>query len=65
MIDANWTIGHTETLAVFIYQWLFLTASYKNMNHVEYENYYQTYYAFLFQFFYFILIFIYKCFVVN
>jgi len=29
MIDANWTIGHTEPLAVFIYRLSYLIASYK------------------------------------
>jgi hypothetical protein len=64
MIDANWTIGHTEQLAVFIYQLSYRIASNKNVNHVEFENQYFIYYAFLFQFYYFIMIIIYKCFVV-
>jgi len=65
MIGANWTIGHTEPLAVFIYQRSYLIASYKNVNHVDFSNYYQIYYAFLFRLFYFIMIFIYECFVVH
>ena len=65
MIDANRTIGHTEPLAVFIYQRPYLIASYKNVNHVDFENHYLIYYAFLFQFYYFIMIFIYVCFVVH
>jgi len=65
MIAPNWTIGHILPLAVFIYQLSYLIASYKNMNHVDFENYYQIYYAFLFPFFYFIMIFIYECFVMH
>jgi hypothetical protein len=65
MIDANWTIGHTEPLAVFIYRRSYLIASHNNVNHVDFANYYQIYYEFLFQFFYFIMIFIYECFVVH
>jgi hypothetical protein len=47
MIDANWTIGHTSTepLAVFMYQRSYLMASYKNMNRVDFPNYYHIYYA--------------------
>jgi len=41
MTDANWTIGHTEPLSVFIYQWSYLIASYKNVNHVDFANHYQ------------------------
>ena len=65
MIDANRTIGYTEPLAVFIYRRSYLTASYKNVNHVDFVNYYQIYYALLFGFFHFIMIFIYECFVVH
>ena len=65
MIDANWTIGYTEPLAVFIYRRSYRIASNKYVNHVEFENQYFIYYAFLFQFYYFIKIFIYECFVVH
>jgi len=65
MIDANWTIGYTEPLAVFIYRRSYLTASYKNVNHVDFEDYHQIYYAFLFRFLSFIMLFIYECFVVH
>jgi len=49
MIDANWTIGYTEQLAVFIYQRSYRIASYKNVNHVYFEKHYLIYHAFLFQ----------------
>jgi len=65
MIDVNCTIGHTEKLAVFIYQRSYGIASYKNVKHVDFENYYQICFTFLFRFFYFIMLFIYKCFVVH
>jgi len=38
MIEANWTIGHTEQMTVFIYQRSYLIASYKNVNHVDFAN---------------------------
>jgi len=38
MIDANWTIGHTERMAVFIYQRSDRMAAYKNVNHVDFVN---------------------------
>ena len=38
MIDANWTIDHTEQLAMFIYQRSYHIAPYKNVNHVDFEN---------------------------
>ena len=50
---------------MFIYHLCYLIASYKNVNHVDFENYYQIYYAFLFQFFYFIILFNLECFVVH
>jgi len=65
MIDANWTIGHTEQLAGFIYQRSYLIASYKAVKYVDFANYYQIDYAFFFRFFYFVMIFIYECFVVH
>jgi len=65
MIDANWTIGHTEQLAEFIYQRSYRIASYKNVNHVDFANYYQICFTFLFRFFYFIMLFNCKCFVVH
>jgi len=65
MTDANWTIGYTEPLAVFIYGRSYSIASYKNVNHVEFAICYQIYYAFLFRFFHFIMIFICECFVVD
>jgi len=46
MVDANWIIGHTEQLTVFIYQRSYLIASYKNVNHLDFANYYQIDYAF-------------------
>jgi hypothetical protein len=62
MIDTNWTIGHTEPLAVFIYRRSYLIASYKNMNHVDFAKYYQIYYALLFQSVFFIMIVIFQVF---
>jgi len=47
MIDANWTIGHTETPALFIYQRSYLIASYKSVHCVDFANYDQIVYAFL------------------
>jgi len=44
MIDANWTIGHTETPAVFIYQRAYLIVPYKNVNHVDFPDYYEIYF---------------------
>jgi len=43
MIDANWTIGHTEPPAGFtrIYRRSYLIASYNTVNYVEIPNYYQ------------------------
>jgi len=65
MIDAYWTIGHTEPTAGFIYQRSYLIASYKAVNNVDFANYFQISYAFLFRFFYFIMLFIYQCFLVH
>ena len=38
MSDANWTIGHTERMAVLIYQRSDRMVSYKNVNHVDFVN---------------------------
>jgi len=65
MIDVNWTIGHTEQLAVFIYQQSYRIASYKNVNHLEFVNRNLIYCVFLFRFLYFIMKFIYECFVMH
>jgi hypothetical protein len=41
MVDANWTVGHTERPAGFIYRRSYVIASYKNANRVNFDNYYQ------------------------